>query len=480
MVFIKLVLVMNPKTKEEVQSEKIKKSLLISIFEGSFWSVMIGLGEKYLSAFAVFLKATNTQIGLLASLPILFSSLSQFFSPNLIEKFKSRKKFVVSGVLINAFSWLLILSVFYLGKYKVYYLILFVTIYWVAGAIPYPAWNSWMGDLVSSEHRGTYFGRRTKITVLIILIFTAFGGLILDYFKTGLGKPYLGFVAVFLIAMLARMGSAFLMSKQYEPEMAKAAAEDKFGFFEFLKQAPFRNYGLYTIFLTLMNFAVYISAPFFTAYMLYDLHFSYTRYMIILSVPLVAKYFSLPIWGKFSDKYGNKKIMSLTGYLMPVVPLLWIFSTNYYFLIFAEIFSGVVWAGFDLSTLNFIFDSTTPQKRARCVSYLSVVTGIMVFLGTMLGSVLIEYNNLFWTKYYLAFLVSGVLRAFIAAILLPRIKERRKVTEISYEQMAYQATRMIVTKGISNVLFILTFPKNYWENRHQNHNNNNTSEQIRK
>lgn len=456
---------MDNKIKEDVRSEKIKKSLLISIFEGSFWSVMIGLGEKYLSAFAVFLKATNTQIGLLTSLPILFSSLSQFFSPDLIEKFKSRKKFVVLGVLINAFSWLLMLSVFYLGNYKVYYLILFAIIYWVAGALPYPAWNSWMGDLVNPEQRGTYFGRRTKITVLIILIFTALGGLILDWFKTGLGKPYLGFVIVFLGAMLARLGSAFLMSKQYEPEMVKVEEEDKFSFFDFLKQAPFRNYGLYTIFLMLMNFAVYISAPFFTAYMLYDLHFSYTKYMIILSVPLIAKYFSLPVWGKFSDQYGNKKIMSLTGYLMPIVPILWIFSTNYYYLIIAEIFSGIIWAGFDLSTFNFIFDSTTPQKRARCVSYLSVTTGIMVFLGTMLGSVIIDYNNLFWTKYYLAFLVSGIVRVFVSAILLPRIKERRKVKEIGYEQMAYQITRMIVTKGISNVLFIFTFSKNYWENR---------------
>ncbi len=458
---------MDPRIKEEVQTEKIKKSLLISIFEGSFWSIMIGLGEKYLSAFAVFLKATNTQIGLLTSLPILFSSLSQFFSPDLIEKFKSRKKLVILGVLINAFSWLLILSVFYLGKYKIYYLILFVTIYWVAGAIPYPAWNSWMGDLVSPEQRGSYFGRRTKITVLIILIFTALGGILLDWFKIGLEKPYAGFAAVFLVAMLARLGSALMMSKQYEPEMVKVEEEDKFSFFDFLKQAPFRNYGLYTIFLTLMNFAVYISAPFFTAYMLYDLHFSYTQYMIILSVPLVAKYFSLPIWGKFSDQYGNKKIMSLTGYLMPIVPILWIFSTNYYFLICAEIVSGVVWAGFDLSTFNFIFDSTTPQKRARCVSYLSITTGIMVFLGTMLGSLIIDYNNLFWTKYYLAFLVSGVLRVFISAILLPRIKERRTVKDISYEQMAYQATRMIVTKGISQVLMIVTFPKNYWENRHR-------------
>ncbi|MBD3355362.1 hypothetical protein GF361_05245 [Candidatus Woesearchaeota archaeon] len=41
------------------QSRKVKKSLFYSIVDGSFWSVMFGMGERYLSAFAVFLKATD-------------------------------------------------------------------------------------------------------------------------------------------------------------------------------------------------------------------------------------------------------------------------------------------------------------------------------------------------------------------------------------------------------------------------------------
>ena len=41
------------------KSKKIKKSLFYSILDGSFWSMMFGFGERYLSAFAVFLKATD-------------------------------------------------------------------------------------------------------------------------------------------------------------------------------------------------------------------------------------------------------------------------------------------------------------------------------------------------------------------------------------------------------------------------------------
>ena len=74
------------------QSKKIKKSLRYSILDGSFWAIMFGFGERYLAAFAVFLKATNIQLGLLTSLPLLLASISEFFSTRLIDFFKQGGK----------------------------------------------------------------------------------------------------------------------------------------------------------------------------------------------------------------------------------------------------------------------------------------------------------------------------------------------------------------------------------------------------
>ncbi len=453
-------------TEDKELQKKIKKSLSYSIAEGSFWSVMIGAGEKYLSAFAVFLKATNTQIGLLTSLPTLFSSFGQLLTPKLIEIFKTRKKFIVASIFIQALSWLLILSVFFLGKFKVYYLILFAVIYWIAGSISSPAWSSMMGDLVSPEQKGKYFAKRTKIIVLIIFIVTALAGLLLDLFKNGPERQYLGFAAIFLTAMLARLASTFCLSRQYEPEMTRAKKAEQFSFIEFIKEAPHRNFGLFVIFMGLMSFGVYISAPFFVAFMLYDLKLSYTQFMILLSASLITKYLSYPAWGKLSDKYGNKKILTFTGYLVPFIPILWMFSTNFYYLILVELFSGIAWAGLDLSTFNFVFDTTTPQKRARCFSYYYVFNGVMVFIGTTLGSLIIDHNHLFWTKYYLVFLVSGAVRLLICLLLIHRIKERREVAKISYDQMAVKATGMIVAESFHSFFSIFTYPKYLWNNHH--------------
>ncbi len=446
---------------EDSIEEKKKRSLKYSIIEGSFWSGMFGFGEKYLSAFAVFLQATNTQIGLLTSLPLLFGSVLQYFSTKLIDTFKSRKKFVMTAIFIQAVSWLLILSVFYLGEYKVYFLIFFAIIYWVSGMISGPAWNSWMGDLVDSETRGKYFSKRNRIIGLGVMISTILAGLILDYFKRGVLNPYYGFLIVFLIAFVSRMMSTYFLGKKYEPDMIKLEERDKFSFTEFVKQARFRNYGLFVLFLSLLNFSIYISAPFFAAYMLYDLELSYFSYMILISIAFVSKFIFLPMWGNFSDEYGNKKILTFTGLFITLVPLLWLVSKNFYYLIFVELFSGLVWAGFEISSFNFIFDTTTPQKRPLCVSYYNIINGVFILMGTTLGSLVIKYNWFFWSDYYMAFLVSGIARFLVFVMFVPKLREVRKVTDISYNKIFLKGMEMILTGSFHNFTFLLNYPKKF-------------------
>src|SRR3989338_532485 len=162
--------------------DKVKRSLKYSILDGTFYSMMVGFGESFFSAFAVFLKATNIQLGLLGSLPQTLGSLSQFFSNRLIKLFNSRKRFVCIGALLEGLMYIPIALVFFLGKFQVYYLILFICIYWILGMILSPAWSSWMGDLVNEKERGVYFGRRNRIAGFASFVSLLIGGYILHNF----------------------------------------------------------------------------------------------------------------------------------------------------------------------------------------------------------------------------------------------------------------------------------------------------------
>jgi hypothetical protein len=61
----------NPQTEESLQH---------SLKDSGACAVMTGVGETYISAFALFLGAGTAQIGLLSSVPPMLASLVQIFS----------------------------------------------------------------------------------------------------------------------------------------------------------------------------------------------------------------------------------------------------------------------------------------------------------------------------------------------------------------------------------------------------------------
>jgi MFS family permease len=85
---------------------QIDRSLRHSVRDGGAYAVMLGFGETYFSAFAVFLKASTAQIGFLASVPALLASFAQLLSAWLGHTFGNRKAIILLGAGLQAFIWI--------------------------------------------------------------------------------------------------------------------------------------------------------------------------------------------------------------------------------------------------------------------------------------------------------------------------------------------------------------------------------------
>lgn len=408
---------------------------------------MLGFGETYFSAFAVILKASNIQFALLSSLPLLVGSVTQLLSNTLIRLLKSRKSLVVPAAFMQAMMYIPIGLTFFFGEEGATLLIVFVSIYWIFGMILSPAWNSWMGDLVDEKKRGDYFGRRSKVTGSATFFATVIAGLILHRFTDGRSTQYIGFVLIFMLAMIARMVSFNFLKKKYEPPFTETV-NGQGGLFQFIKEARFRNYERFVAYLCFMNFSVYIVAPFIVPYLLMDLNLDYITFTIIISAAAVVKFLAMPVWGKASDQFGTRKILSLSGFLMPLTPLLWVFSGNVYYLILIQIYSGFVWAGFELASFNFLLDTTTPRNRVSGVIYYNVLNGLCIFTGSIIGGLMISYNHIFWSKYLLVFFISAVLRYVASFVFIPMLKEVRTVERIPYSKLFFKIVSTMPTVGM--------------------------------
>jgi MFS family permease len=286
-----------------------------------------------------------------------------------------------------------------------------------------PIWNGWMGDLVPESKRGSYFSKRNQIMEMASLVSMFVGGYVLNSYKNFFLIPngeYIGFALLFFIAFGSRMVSFYYLTKKYEPEY-KPTNESRLRFFPFLKSISSNHYGTYVKYVCFLNFGVFISSPFFVPYMLKELKFDYMTLTIVNITPIIAKFGIMRLWGKLCDQYGSKKILALVGFLIPLCPILWLFSDNFWYLLLIQVYSGLVWSGFDIANINFVFENTSREQRVACISYYNVLNGVAIFVGGFIGGWIIQYHWVFSSQYFVVFLVSGLIRYVAFASLVPKL-----------------------------------------------------------
>jgi MFS family permease len=416
-------------------TKEVKKSLKYSILDGSAYSAMLGLTQDYIVPFALALRATTVQIGLLCSIPNVGMALSQLAAPHLAERASSRKGLIVPVTLTHALMWLPILFVPYVfAGQRIWWLIGFFTLSTVFGSLGNPAWASMMADLVPAGTRGKYFGFRGGICGLAALIFSFLAVAILHLSAADI---FLGFSLIFGGAMLFRLVSGYFLSRMYEPPFLNMKAQHH-SLTDIARNLGSSNLGRFAIYISLMNFATYLAAPFFAVYMLRDLKFDYLTYVTVTATAALANLMFLTFWGRRADRAGNIKVLRVTSILVPLVPLLWVGGHQLYYLIPVQVLSGFAWAGFNLASANFLYDASTPQERTRCVALFNAMNGSAICLGALLGGLLAPHLPPVLGHSLLAlFLISGLLRGLGAATLLRRIAEVRQVAKMTMAELMF-------------------------------------------
>lgn len=408
--------------------DKIRKSLKYSFLDGAFFSIMFGFGDSYLNPYAILLKASNFQIGLLSSLPGFISALFQIHTPDLTEKI-GRSRIISFGIFIQAFLWMPIILIPIIFKSNpIPWLILAVTLYVLPSSIAVPAWASIILQYIPNKKRGHYFSWRQRITGIITLAATFCAAIILTLFPR---QSLYGFTLIFSFAMSARFMSWYFLTKMYEPKIFSKPGS-YFTLWDFLSRSHKSNYAKFVFFAGAISFSVYLSSPFFAVYMLRELKFDYISYVFINIIPTAAMLISLPAWGKNADKAGCMQVIRLTSIILPVLPVLWLFSTSKIYLVLIQVLSGFAWGGYNLAISNFIYDAVSEEKRVRCIAYFNLINGLGMFLGAVTGgAVIYKLPYIYGSKLLTIFLISGVLRAFVRIIMIPRLKEVKKVSHIS-------------------------------------------------
>ena len=414
-------------TNESSITNQIEKSLDVSWKEGIPASMMLGIMDYYLIPYGLFLGATALDIGILIAIPNLIASISQLLSVRAVRLAGSRLRFLVWATAIQAIALVPVAVLSFLHfKAAITALVVFITMFKVLGNLIATAWGSLLSDYLPPEKRGHYFGWRSQVVGMAAVASVGIAGSFLYLMNHRL--PALGFALLFFAAACLRGISSGLMSKMVDLPLHHEPGSD-FTFLMFLRRFRQSNFVKYVLYVASITFAVHLASPYFSVYMLRDLNFNYLSYMAVHLASVVAGLIAFPVWGKHADLIGNARILKIASLLIPIIPVLWLFSSNVIYLVGVEMFSGFVWGGFNLCTSNFIYDAVSPAKRVRCLGYFNLINGVAIFSGASLGGFLADrLPSFFGFPILTLFFLSGLIRFLAHFLLSRRFQEVREKT----------------------------------------------------
>ena len=415
----------------------VRESLRWSFKDGIFAAFMAGVTDHYATPAALYLGATVQHVGLIAALPNLLSSLSQFVSVRVIYWVGGRLKLLVCLVYSQA-SVILCIAMLPLLEIsnRVELLLIFLILAAVCGGLAGPAWGSLMSDYVPASKRGRYFGWRNRTVGVVTVGSIVASGLLLNFFQEiSYGT---GFSIIFSLAAACRYVSAYFISRMDEPPHKKDPASD-FTFLMFLRRFRESNFLKFVVFSGCLTFATYLAGPFFAVFMLRDLQLSYLTYMALQVGSSLAALVALPLWGKHADLVGNVRVLRLSSFLAALIPIFWLFSHNAAYLLLVQMFAGFSWSGVTLSAGNFIYDAVTPQKRVRCIAYFNVINGLALFSGSLLGGYFASrLPPLFGYRLLALFALSCLCRISLYLLLSRSFREVRvSAREVSIQELFF-------------------------------------------
>lgn len=414
---------------------RIAESLRYSIYDGSAHAIMMGMGETFIMTFAVALGMSSLSLGLVAALPILSASLFQLLFYNFVNLRCPKRRFITVGATLQGLTCLAIVISPMVSQRFGALLILSLVVYHICGHTIAPAWNAWMGELVPEHTRGRYYGRRNSYRALFMLGSFVLAGIILD--RTAEQGVFLGFIIIFTIAGAARLVSAYFIHRMKDSSTSIRMSR-QFSLAQFFKRSLRNNFGRFVWCVGAFLFATNIASPFFTVYMLRSLHFSYMQLTIALSMTLIFQFFSFQNWGRIGDQFGNLKILKMTAIVASIIPLLWLTTDRFVFILAFQALAGITWAGFNLAAINYIFDAVQLRNISQCTSYYNFMSNIGTALGAIIGGIIathtfavIPHHGLvaLWghDPYLFLFVLSSGARMIIATLLITFLIEVRAV-----------------------------------------------------
>ncbi len=403
---------------------KDKSIRFLSFGDAIFYSLMVGSGETFIVAFALANGVSEVIAGMASIVPMGIASVAQLWFLKLARRLGSPRRWVVACALMQGLSLFGLGILPYLGGFSVAGMFLISTMYWFFGLSAGPPWNAWIGGLVETSQHRRFFGYRSFFMQGATLLSLVVSAALLFVFSKKSSTTLNMFTVLFIFAATARCLSAWFLTNHPDiPGALTKTTENRIS----LKSLPqVSRPVLYGFLLTFtMSFSVYVSAPYFSPYLLKVLQQNYFEYGFLLAVVFIAR---------MSLSFAQSNILLgittqnvfLLGMIMIVpVPIFWTLSNNYYYLMALQAWSGFAWGAYELGLTLFLMENIDGKNRFAMLTWFNASSAVGMLLGMLVGWYLMGTKSPSAADYHVVFSVSSFLRVLPFFFLLPFLRAIR-------------------------------------------------------
>jgi MFS family permease len=386
------------KPQATITSEEWAQALRLLVVEAAFSGGAAALTSGViLTAFALHLGASTLMVGVLASAPFL-CQLLQLPAILLVERLRARKRIaVLTSIVGRLMLAVMAATAFFASPASLWIFLVAQFTLCGLGAIGACAWNAWIRDLAPEAQLGRVFARRSLWLTGISLLLGLAAALALKLTPVGSSSRNLIFAAMFAAGCVTGLISARVVTAMPEPLMPPAAGPPRLG--ELLAQ-PFHdsNFCRLLVFVAGWQFAVNLATPFFTVFIVRQLHFDVSLVLVLSVVSQVANLLALRLWGVLSDRFANKSVLAVCApvYIFAIVAMIGASQLDnpaliVGWLVMLHILMGAAVAGVTLSSTNIALKLSPKGEATAYVAANAMVTALAAGLAPIIGGVVAEF-----------------------------------------------------------------------------------------
>lgn len=399
----------------------IRANLRASTIDGSCYNIMMGAGEANIVVFALALGFGERFAAVLGAAPLLGGAILQLLSPWCIRKLGSHKRWLHISAFAQALAFVPLIIAAVVGSIPGSVLLLIATLYWGACFAAGSTWNTYIGVSTPERLHAKYFAFRNRVLNLWLVVSTAIAGASLHFAKAhDLLLPV--FALLFGVAALARGGSWYYTRLQTEPVPIPPGFR-AVSWSELLNRYRHGPGGRLIVYAICAQLALQVATPFLAPFMLEELSLknNYAQYGVLAAWVLLAKVVALPMWGRLAHARGARTLLRVGGVIFIPLPLLWLVSDSFAWLLFVQTISGAALAAYELGVFLMLLRSLADHERTSVMSKYQVVSQTATVLGSLIGIACMTQFGHHWAGYAWVFGASAALRA-AALPLLARVQ----------------------------------------------------------